>query len=137
MNEYNKPLPAEDPDSAVYWEGCRQKKLMLQHCSSCSKPRYPANNFCPHCRDKNFTWKESLGKGRLYSWIVVRHPVPKEIYAEDVPYIVALIDLEEGVRIASNIVGCEPESITPDMTLQVIFKPVTEQVTLPLFEPTH
>jgi uncharacterized OB-fold protein len=78
---------------------------------------------------------ESSGHGRVFSWIVVRHPVPREVYAADVPYVVALIELDEGVRIASNIVGIEPEKVTANMPVRVIFKPVTPEITLPIFEP--
>ncbi len=73
--------------------------------------------------------------GRVFSWIVVRHPVPRDVYALDVPYVVALIALDEGVRIPSNIVGIEPEKVTTDMRVRVIFRPVTPEITLPLFEP--
>jgi len=78
---------------------------------------------------------ESCGHGRVFSWIVVRHPVPREVYAADVPYIVALVTLDEGVRIPSNIVGVEPERITADMPVRVKFVRVTPEITLPLFEP--
>jgi hypothetical protein len=135
MSSYNKPLPVEDPDSTPFWRGCLQNKFLIQHCEQCAKPRYPASSVCPHCQEKKFTWKESSGKGLIYSWIVVRHPVPRDVYENDVPYVVALIDLEEGVRIASNVVGCDPDDVYAAMPLQVIFKQVTDGVTLPIFEP--
>ena len=65
----------------------------------------------------------------------MRHPVPREVYAADVPYVVAIIELDEGVRIASNIVGIEPDKVTADMPVRVLFKPVTPEITLPVFEP--
>jgi hypothetical protein len=135
MNAYNKPLPVEDADSTNFWAGCRDKKLLLQHCRDCNKARYPASAVCPHCTGRTFDWRESAGRGEVYSWIVVRHPVPKEVYGQDVPYVIALIDLQEGVRIASNVVGCDPEDVHAAMQLQVVFKSVTADVTLPLFTP--
>ena len=72
----------------------------------------------------------------MFSWIVVRHPVPRDIYAQDVPYVVALVELVEGVRIPSNIVECTPEDISAGMPVKVVFRPVTADITLPLFEPT-
>jgi len=78
---------------------------------------------------------ESSGRGKVFSWIVVRHPVPKEVYGEDVPYIVAIITLDEGVRLVSDLVEIEPEAVTADMAVEVRFKPATEEFVLPLFAP--
>jgi uncharacterized OB-fold protein len=135
MNAYNKPLPVEDADSSHFWAGCRNQKLLLQHCQGCNKARYPASAFCPHCTGRSFEWRESAGRGEIYSWVVVRHPVPKEVYGQEVPYVIALIDLQEGVRMASNVVGCDPDAVHAAMQLQVVFKSVTPEVTLPLFSP--
>jgi hypothetical protein len=71
----------------------------------------------------------------VFSWIVVRHPVPRDVYAQDVPYVVALVTLDEGVRIPSNIVGVAPEEVTADMPVRVTFRQATPDITLPLFEP--
>ena len=79
-------------------------------------------------------WVAASGRGRLYSWIVVRHPIPREIYAGEVPYVVALVDLEEGVRIATNMT-CAPEDLTGDMPVEVVFDDVTPELTLPRFRP--
>ncbi|MFC6283807.1 MULTISPECIES: Zn-ribbon domain-containing OB-fold protein [Polaromonas] len=135
MTTYDKPLPVEDPDSATFWAGCRNKQLLFQRCTKCRTMRYPARPFCANCQSAEFEMIESPGKGQLYSWIVVRHPVPKEVYAGEVPYIVALIDMDEGVRVASNIVGCKPEDVRAGMALQVEFEQVTPEVTLPKFRP--
>lgn len=135
MTSYDKPVPVEDPDSAAFWAGCRNRQLLFQQCIKCNTVRYPARPFCANCQSAEFIMIESPGRGRLYSWIVVRHPVPKEVYAGEVPYIVALIDMEEGVRIASNIVGCKPEDVRANMELHVEFEQVTPEVTLPKFRP--
>jgi uncharacterized OB-fold protein len=71
----------------------------------------------------------------VFSWIVVVHPIPREIYADEVPYVVALIDLEEGARMASNIVGCAPGDVTAGMPVEVVFEKLTEEITLPKFRP--
>lgn len=135
MTHYDKPVPVADPDSAAFWAGCRNRQLLLQRCSDCGTFRYPAGPFCAQCRSNRFDMVQSPGKGQVYSWIVVRHPVPKDVYAGDVPYVVALIDMEEGVRIASNIVGCAPEAVHAGMPLQVEFEQVTPEVVLPKFRP--
>jgi uncharacterized OB-fold protein len=71
----------------------------------------------------------------VFSWIVVRHPVPRDIYADQVPYVVALVTLEEGCRMAANIVGCAPEDVTANMPLEIVYNPVTADITLPAFRP--
>ena len=75
------------------------------------------------------------GRGTVFSWIMVRHPVPAEVYGADVPYTVALIDLEEGVRMASNVVGCDPEALHAGMRVSVHFDDVTPEISLPRFKP--
>ena len=135
MGDYLKPVPAPDPDSAPFWAGCREHRLMLQKCGACGAFRYPPGPLCPHCRAREARWVQSAGRGKVYSWIVVTHPVPKEVYAADVPYVVALIELDEGVRIASNIVGCTPAEVRGDMRVEVRFDEVAPGVTLPRFGP--
>ena len=135
MSDYLKPVPAPDPDSAPFWAGCRDHRLMLLKCVACGAFRYPPGPVCPHCRARESEWVQSPGRGKVYSWIVVTHPVPKEVYAADVPYVVALIELDEGVRIASNIVGCAPADVCGDMRVEVRFDDVAPGVTLPRFVP--
>lgn len=132
---YPKPVPAPDPESAPFWEGCKSRRLLVQRCEDCSRTRFPPTTFCPHCQSGRSAWIDASGKGKVFSWIVVRHPVPGDIYAADVPYVVALIDLDEGVRIAANIVGCAPEQVVADMRVKVGFKDVTPDITLPFFTP--
>lgn len=135
MMTVDKPLPLADYDSAPFWEGCRANRLLVQRCQSCGTHRFPPAHLCPRCRSREAAWVESTGSGRVYSWIVVRHPVPSEIYGSDVPYIVALVELEEGVRMASNIVECTPEAMKADMPVEVTFTRIDDRVTLPQFRP--
>jgi uncharacterized OB-fold protein len=135
MSEYLRPLPAPDPQSAPFWQGCREHRLLVQRCTSCGTHRYPPRPVCPKCRSRSLDWAASTGRGTVFSWITVVHPVPKEVYGKDVPYVVALIALDEGVRIASNIVGCEPSAIVAGMPVEVVFDDVTPEVTLPKFRP--
>lgn len=132
---YAKPLPVVDVETRPFWDACREGKLKIQRCTNCGHKRFPPTFYCSKCNSPGHDWIESSGRGRVFSWIVVRHPVPREVYAADVPYVVALIELDEGVRIASNIVGIEPEKVTANMPVRVIFKSVTPEITLPIFEP--
>ena len=132
---YAKPLPVADVETSPFWDACREGRLTVQRCKNCGHTRFPPTYFCAKCNSAEHEWVASSGHGRVFSWIVVRHPVPRDIYAADVPYVVALIELDEGVRIASNIVGIAPEKVIANMPVRVIFKPVTPEITLPLFEP--
>lgn len=132
---YAKPLPVADSETRPFWDACQSGKLTIQRCISCGHVRFPPTRFCSKCRSAECEWIESKGQGRVFSWIVVRHPVPRDVYAKDVPYVVALIELDEGVRIPSNIVDCTPEDVTAGMPVSVTFRAVTPEITLPLFQP--
>jgi uncharacterized OB-fold protein len=134
MSHLGKPVPVPDVDSAPFWEACRQHRLLLQRCAGCGQTRFPPSGLCPHCRSGEFNWLTASGRGRLYSWIVVRHPVPREIYADDVPYVVALVDLEEGVRMPTNMV-CSAEELVGGMPVEALFDDVSADLTLPKFRP--
>lgn len=133
--DYEKPLPVLDPESTPFWEATREHKLKIVKCGDCGQVRFPPTSFCPHCNSPKIEWIEASGKATVFSWIVVRHPVPKDVYAMDVPYVVALVTLEEGVRMPTNIVGCAPEEVTAYMPLKVQFRDVTPEITLPVFAP--
>jgi uncharacterized OB-fold protein len=129
-----KPIPEADPDSAPFWASCREGRLLLQRCADCRAFRYPPASRCAACGSTENEWVEASGRGRVFSWIVVRHPVPKDVYADEVPYVVALVALEEGPRMATNIVGCPPEAVQADMPVTVAFRE-RDGVTLPVFQP--
>ncbi len=97
--------------------------------------RFPPTRFCPHCQSVAAEWIAASGNATVFSWIVVRHPAPRDIYAADVPYIVALVTLEEGVRMPTNIVDCAPGDVTASMSVRVLFRDVTPEISLPVFSP--
>lgn len=130
---YNKPLPAKDPESTPFWEGLHRHELLIPQCEECGTYRFPPTSFCPHCRSARTRWQPSKGEGTVFSWIVVRHPVPKEIYADKVPYTVAIVELKEGVRMVGNLQGCDFEDIKAGMPVSISFEDVTGDITLPVF----
>src|SRR5437879_6692490 len=132
---YPRPRPVLDVETGPLGEACQSGRLMLQRGTECGHIRFPPTRFCAKCRSIKCDWIESKGHGRVFSWIVVRHPVPRDVYAQEVPYVVALIALDEGVRIPSNIIGCRPEDVSAGMAVSVVFRAVTPEVTLPLFQP--
>ncbi len=132
---YNKPVPVPDADTEPFWSACRDGRLSVQCCSGCGAKRLPPGRYCLKCYCAESEWQDVSGKGTVYSWIVVRHPVPGDVYGCEVPYVVALVELAEGVRMASNIIDCDPDAVTADMAVEAVFDAVTETVTLPKFRP--
>lgn len=133
---YNKPLPVPDSESTPFWDGMREHGLMLQRCASTGEHLFPPVTFCPGSLEKP-EWVQVSGKGTVFSWIVVRHPVPRDIYADEVPYVVALIALDEGCRMTGNIVDCAPEDVRAGMPVEIVYNQVTPEITLPAFRPAE
>lgn len=129
-----RPLPKPDQDSLVYWEGARRHELLLQQCDSCQRFRFYPRSLCPYCFSEKFEWRKSAGLGSVYSFTVI-HRAPFPAFREKVPYVLALIELSEGVRMMTNIVGCDPSTVEIGMPVEVTFEDVTEEITLPQFKP--
>jgi len=134
MKEYKKPLPQPTPWSKPFWAGCKKHELLIQKCKDCQRHIFYPKLFCPLCLSPNLEWVKVSGRGKIYSYTVVYSYAPTE-FSEDTPYVVAVIDLQEGVRMMSNIVGCPPEKVKCDMEVEVVFDDVTQEITLPKFKP--
>lgn len=133
MAGYQKPLPFPTQDTKEYWEGCKHHQLLIQRCRNCGAFRFYPRPMCPNCNSMDNEWAEAKGKGKVYSWTVAVqqfHP------AFEVPYIVAIVELEEGVRIITNILECQPAELYVGMPVVVVFEDVTEEITLPKFKPS-
>ena len=126
------PLPIPDLDSMPFWTGCREGVLLIQRCSSCGHYRYPPRPICPRCRTLGGEWVKASGRGTVYSWVVPHHPVHPAV-VDKVPYIVALVQLEEGPRMVTNLVEMAPEEVRDGMLVEVLFEPLTDTITLPKF----
>jgi uncharacterized OB-fold protein len=132
MTEYQKPLPLPTQDTREYWEGCRRHELLIQRCRKCGVFRFYPRPMCPDCNSMEFEWAKAGGKGRVYSWTVaVRQFHP----AFEVPYVIAIVELEEGVRMTTNVINCKPEELFVGMPVKVVFEDVTEETTIPKFRP--
>lgn len=136
MSTYTKPLPTPDPDTQAFWDGCRAHRLLIPKCVACGWLRWPPRPGCPRCHSSGHEWVEVSGRGTVYSYVVFRRAFLTE-FRDDVPYVVAIIELEESptVRILSNVVGCKPEEVAFGMLVQVVFEDVTGDVTLFKFAP--
>lgn len=129
-----KPVPVVSPWARPFWEAAREHRLLLQHCDDCGKLIFYPRAFCPHCLSANLGWRAASGRGTVYSYTVVEANAPSA-FARDVPYVVAVIRLEEGVQMLSNVVGCEPSQLRCDMPVEVTFEKLDDRFTLPRFRP--
>jgi len=127
-----KPLPHPSPESIPFWEGAREEKLMLPRCNTCGRFWFPPSQRCRHCLSGDFAWRESRGEGRIYSFVVY-HRVYHPGFENDVPYVVAIVELDEGPRLLSNIVGTPWESIRCDIRVHVVFDDTGRGITIPKF----
>lgn len=134
MAEYLKPLPEMDEVSRPFWKGCQRRELLLQRCAQCERYQFYPRPLCLHCYSDHLDWVRSPGIGRVYSFTVTYQNLMPG-FAEEVPYIFALVDLDEGVRMTTNIVGCKPEDVRVGMPVQVVFEYVSREITLPKFRP--
>jgi uncharacterized OB-fold protein len=132
--KYAKPLPRIDQESKGFWEACQRGELYLQRCGGCGKTRYYPRALCPHCLDDRTEWVLSSGKGAVYTYTVT-HQNQAPGFRDSLPYVLAYVDLEEGVRLLTNIVGCDPESVRIGMAVMVAFEEATAEITLPKFKP--
>ncbi len=133
MSTPRRPLPVPTPETQHFWDGCKQGELRLQKCDDCRQVYFPPRPFCPACSSRSVSVFAASGRGTLASYVINNRPHPS--FGE--PHSIAIVDLEEGVRMASNVVDCPqtPEALELDMPLQVKFEVVSEDITLPLFTP--
>src|ERR1043166_4949849 len=106
VNDYKKPIPVPSLESKPYWEGVRAHKLVVPRCDDCGHHWFPPSRHCPNCNSANIGWHESSGRGKVFSFVVF-HRVYHPGFTGEVPYVVALIELEEGPRLLSNVVRSE------------------------------
>ena len=130
----NRILPQPTPETSHFWEGCREGVLRLQRCQQAGHVYFPPRSFCPHCGSREVEVFEASGKGILWSYVINHRPRPD---ISDKPYAIALVKLDEGPVMMSNIRGCPqtPAALQLDMPLEVLFEVQNEQITLPLFTP--
>lgn len=136
MKEYQKPLPIVQPWSEEFWKGTKQHKFLIQHCNDCHKNIFYPRKFCPYCWSANLGWIESKGKGKLYSYTITLAGVEQR-FAEDLPYVLALVDLDEGIRVMSRMVDCKHDELKCDMEVEVVYEDVTDEFTLFFFKPAR
>ncbi|HUC36880.1 MAG TPA: Zn-ribbon domain-containing OB-fold protein [Acidimicrobiales bacterium] len=128
-----RPAPVPDPDSERYWAAAKEGRLLVQRCEICGARQLYPRDRCLVCRGP-VEWMEASGRGTVHSFTVIRqnHSRP---FRDQIPYVVALVDLEEGPRVMTNVVGCEPEEVHIDMPVRATFETVSETAGIALFRP--
>lgn len=129
-----KPIPKPAPESQPYWEAAKSHTLSLPHCDACEQFWFPPSQTCPHCLSSKFSWQAVSGRGKVFSFVTF-HRVYHPAFEGEVPYVVALIELEEGPRLLSNVIGIPVDQVRCDMSVKVVFDDVSGDVTVPKFTP--
>ena len=127
----SKPVPT--PETRHFWDGTREHRLLLQQCEACSHAYFPPRPFCPRCSGRSVRLLEASGRATLYSYVIGQRPAP----GFEPPYSIAVVQLEEGPRMMSNIVDCPqtPQALVLDMPLEVTWLVLDDEITLALFRP--
>ena len=128
----SRPAPRPTEDSAGYWDAVARRELVAQRCTACNELRHPPRPMCPHCRSLEWQEQRLAGTGSLYSYAILHHPRSPQF---EYPVLAALVDLDEGVRIVSNLVGVDPAEICIGMRLVVDFEPTSDGGAVPVFRP--
>jgi uncharacterized OB-fold protein len=134
MADLLKPEPRPAPESVPFWEAAKQHRLELPRCEACDKHWFPPSRTCPHCLSTAFRWSEVSGRGKVFSFVIydrVYHPA----FEPEVPYVVALVELEEGPRMLTNIVGIKPAEVRCEMQVKVVFDDMPGGASVPKFAP--
>jgi uncharacterized protein len=118
--DMNKPVPETQPWSEKFWEGTKQGKLLIQFCKDCKSYIFYPRKFCPECWSGNLDWKQASGKAKIYTFSTAYSMVEPK-FMDELPYTIAYVDLEEGVRMMTRIVDCKPEDLSFDMDVEVLF----------------
>ena len=127
-----RPRTAQSSDNAFFWEGVAAGELRIQRCAACHALHHPPGAMCPRCHSLELDWITASGRGRVYSFVVAHHPpVPPFSY----PNAIALIELDEGTRLVSNLVGIDPVQVAIGLRVRVEFTKVDDDLVLPLFRP--
>lgn len=117
-----KPTPAPTAETLPFWTAAAEGRLIYQHCPACRQAQFPPRNRCSHCGHTEIAWRESHGIGAIYSFTVSER-APTPAFKEDLPYVIALVDLDEGFRMMVTMRGCEPGNVAIGARIRIAFEP--------------
>jgi len=129
-----KPIPRVTPVTAPYWDALRQRRFVIQRCRRCRKAVYYPRPWCPHCWSTELDWVRSRGRAKVITYTIVHQP-PPEAFASEVPYVLAVAQLEEGPQMMANVIGIEPERMRVGLPVRVVFEDRSSGFRIPQFAP--
>lgn len=138
MNPSQKSLPLPTPTvlTREFWMSAKKRKLVFQYCSKCKMLQSYPKPWCSECGSEELSWKEVSGKGTVYSYTIPRQVIDNSpAFEKNLPFVVAIVQLEEGARLYSNIIGLPPEDVRIGMKVEVSFEDVSSDIALPKFRP--
>ena len=127
-----RPIPQPDELTTPFWEACARGTLQVQECQECGTIFFPPAELCISCLSPKVRWRPCSGRGTIYSFTVIRRAPLQDI---DVPAVLAIVELDEGCAMYSNVIDCDPDSVRIGMHVAVHFQRISEDVALPLFRP--
>jgi len=131
---WNKPLPSIVGETKPFWDSCRRGQLVIQRCVECGQYQWYPRGICVDCWTDTVEWVQASGRGTVWTYTITQQNRTTG-FAEMVPYVLALVELEEGVRMFTNIVECNPRDVHIGMAVEVTFQTATPQITIPYFKP--
>jgi uncharacterized OB-fold protein len=134
VETYTKPTPKMEPEAIPFWEYLRQHEMHIQHCHTCQKWFFPPSTNCPNCLTEEVAWKPVAGTGKVWAWVTM-HQSYRPAYKEEVPYNLSIIKLDEGAKVWTNVVECQPEDVQIGMDVRIRYDDVTDDLTLARFVP--
>lgn len=129
-----KPAPTPTLETRPYWDGCTRHELRIQRCGACGHHQFYPRIYCAQCFDDRVEWVTAAGRATVLSFTIVRRPV-SPAFAPEVPYVVALVTLDEGPTMMTNIIGCAPEQVAIGMRVAVTFEDWNEEISIAKFRP--
>ena len=134
MAEYNRPIPRVEPFTEPFWQATKRHELALQKCADCGAYRFSPKETCPKCASTDYEWSRVSGEGAVYTYTIMER-APNPAWQAEAPYVIALVDLKEGARMMSHIIGCSPQDVKIGMPVRVVFEDVSDEVAIYKFEP--
>jgi uncharacterized protein len=134
--KYSKPLPHLDEENRPWWEALKRHELYIQKCGGCGDTRYYPRALCTNCMSAKIEWIKCSGRGKVYTFTATyQNQTPG--FRESLPYIMAYVELDEGLKMLTNIIDCPPEQVKIGMPVEVVYEDVTPEVTLAKFRPAR
>ena len=125
-------IPSPDLETQPFWDGCREGRFLVRHCNACGEDHFYPRPFCPKCWSDDVAWKEASGRGTLYTYSIV-HANDLPPFNERVPYVAAVVELDEGPRVMTNIEDVDHADLRVGMRVGVHFRELNDEISIPVF----